>query len=46
MPIHQLLVKHKVLVPFHGLDHLYAHQELDDIVCLMVPFERPDQCCQ
>ena len=37
MPIHQLLVKHKVSVVFHGHDHFYAHQELDDVVYLMVP---------
>jgi predicted phosphodiesterase len=37
MPIHQLLVKHKVSVVFHGHDHFYARQEQDDIVYLMVP---------
>ena len=37
MPIHRLLVKHKVSVVFHGHDHFYAKQELDDVVYLMVP---------
>ncbi len=37
MPIHQLLVKHRVSVVFHGHDHFFAKQELDDIVYLMVP---------
>lgn len=37
MTIHQLLVKHKVSVVFHGHDHFFAKQELDDITYLMVP---------
>ncbi len=37
MPIHQLLVKHKVSVVFHGHDHFFARQELDDIIYLLVP---------
>jgi predicted phosphodiesterase len=37
MPIHQLLVKHKVSVVFHGHDHFFAKQELDDVIYLMVP---------
>ena len=37
MPIHQLLVKHKVSAVFHGHDHIFAKQDLDDVVCLMVP---------
>ncbi len=37
MPIHELLKKHQASVVFHGHDHFYAHQELDDIVYLMVP---------
>lgn len=31
MPIHQLLVKHKVAAVIHGHDHFFARQELDDI---------------
>ncbi|MFO0877927.1 MAG: metallophosphoesterase [Gemmataceae bacterium] len=37
LPIHQLLVQHKVSVVFHGHDHFYAHQELDDVKYVMVP---------
>lgn len=37
MPIHQLLVKHKVSVVFHGHDHFFAKQDLDTITYLMVP---------
>lgn len=37
MPIHQLLVKHKVSTVFHGHDHFYAHQELDGVKYVMVP---------
>ena len=37
MPIHQLLVKHKVAAVFHGHDHFFARQELDDIAYVMVP---------
>ncbi|MEZ6142818.1 MAG: metallophosphoesterase [Zavarzinella sp.] len=37
MPIHQLLVKYKVSAVFHGHDHFFARQELDDIPYLLVP---------
>jgi predicted phosphodiesterase len=37
MPIHQLLLKHRVNAVFHGHDHLYVHQELDGIVYQEVP---------
>ena len=37
MPVHRLLVKHKVSAVFHGHDHFYAHQELDDVKYFMVP---------
>jgi hypothetical protein len=37
MPIHQLLVKNNVTIFFHGHDHLYARQTLDDIVYQEVP---------
>lgn len=37
MPIHQLLVKHKVSAVFHGHDHLYVKQDLDGIVYQEVP---------
>ena len=36
-PIHQLLVRNKVSVVFHGHDHLYAKQDLDGIVYQEVP---------
>lgn len=36
-PIHQLLVKHKVSAVFHGHDHFYAKQELDNVQYVMVP---------
>lgn len=36
-PIHQMFVKHKASVVFHGHDHFYAKQDLDDVVYLMVP---------
>ena len=36
-PIHQLLVRNKVGVVFHGHDHLYAKQDLDGIVYQEVP---------
>jgi len=36
-PIHELLVKNKVSVVFHGHDHLYAKQDLDGIVYQAVP---------
>lgn len=47
MPIHQLLMQHKVSAVFHGHDHLFAKEELDGIVYQEVPqpghprFERP-----
>ncbi|MEK0446184.1 MAG: hypothetical protein RLZZ399_1505 [Verrucomicrobiota bacterium] len=37
MPIHDLLVKHRVQAVFHGHDHLYVHQELDGVVYQEVP---------
>lgn len=37
MPIHELLVKNKVNIVFHGHDHLYAKQDLDGIVYQEVP---------
>jgi hypothetical protein len=37
MPIHQLLVKHKISVLFQGHDHLYAREELDGLVYQTVP---------
>jgi len=37
MPIHQLLIEHKVSVVFHGHDHFYAQQDLDGIVYQLVP---------
>jgi uncharacterized protein (TIGR03437 family) len=37
MPIHQLLVRHKVSAVFHGHDHLYVKQDLDGIVYQEVP---------
>lgn len=37
LPIHALLVKHKVKAVFHGHDHLYAKQDLDGIVYQTVP---------
>jgi len=36
-PIHELLVKNKVNIVFHGHDHLYAKQDLDGIVYQEVP---------
>lgn len=36
-PIHQLCAKHKVSAVFHGHDHFYAHQDLDDVAYVMVP---------
>ena len=36
-PIHDLLVKNKCSVVFHGHDHLYAKQDLDGIVYQEVP---------
>lgn len=37
MPIHQLLVKHKVSAVFHGHDHFFAAQELDGVGYILVP---------
>ncbi|NCW44448.1 MAG: metallophosphoesterase [Gemmatimonadaceae bacterium] len=37
MPIHDLLVKHKVSAVFHGHDHLYVNQSRDGIRYLEVP---------
>lgn len=37
LPIHQLMVKHKVSVFFQGHDHLYCQQEKDGIIYQEVP---------
>jgi hypothetical protein len=37
LPIHDLLVKHRVTAVFHGHDHFYAHQERDGIAYQEVP---------
>lgn len=37
MPIHDLLVKHRVSIVFHGHDHLFIKQDLDGIVYQEVP---------
>lgn len=37
MPIHQLMVKHKVTIFFQGHDHLYAKQEKDGIIYQELP---------
>ena len=37
LPVHALLLKHKVTAVFHGHDHLYAKQSLDGIVYQLVP---------
>lgn len=37
LPIHPLLVKHGVDVVFHGHDHLYVKEELDDVIYQEVP---------
>ncbi len=37
MPIHQLPLKTKVAVVFHGHDHLYVKQDLDGLVYQEVP---------
>jgi hypothetical protein len=37
MPVHALLVRHRVSAVFHGHDHLYARQELDGLVYQAVP---------
>ena len=36
-PIHDLLVKHKVNIVFHGHDHLFAKQEKDGIIYQCIP---------
>ncbi len=36
-PIHQLFVDNKVNIFFQGHDHLYAHEELDNVVYQEVP---------
>lgn len=36
-PIHELLVKHRVSIVFHGHDHLYAQQERDGVIYQLVP---------
>ena len=37
LPIHQLMVKNKVNIFFHGHDHFYAKQEKDGIIYQLVP---------
>lgn len=37
LPIHQLMVKHKVSVSFQGHDHLYCQQERDGVVYKELP---------
>lgn len=37
LPVHDLLVKHRVAAVFHGHDHLYARQDRGGIVYLAVP---------
>ncbi|MBH9575681.1 metallophosphoesterase family protein [Inhella proteolytica] len=37
LPIHSLLVQHKVSAVFHGHDHLYVKQALDGVVYQAVP---------
>lgn len=37
LPIHQLLVKHRVTIFFQGHDHLFARQELDGVIYQSVP---------
>lgn len=37
MPVHELLVKHKVQTVFHGHDHLYVHSQRDGVVYQCVP---------
>jgi hypothetical protein len=37
LPVHALLVRHRVSAVFHGHDHLYAQQEKDGIVYQLVP---------
>jgi hypothetical protein len=37
MPIHALLVQHRVTAVFHGHDHLYARQSLNGVVYQATP---------
>jgi hypothetical protein len=37
LPIHQLMVKHKVSIFFQGHDHLYCQQEKDGVIYQEVP---------
>lgn len=37
MPIHDLCVKHRVNVVYHGHDHLYVKEELDGVIYQEVP---------
>ena len=37
MPIHQLLVKNRVSILFHGHDHFFAKEELDGVIYQLVP---------
>ena len=37
MPVHQLLVRHRVAAVFKAHDNFYARQELDGILYQMVP---------
>jgi hypothetical protein len=37
LPVHQLMVKHKVDIFFQGHDHLFAHQERDGLIYQEVP---------
>ena len=37
LPIHALLVKHRVNVVFHGHDHLYARQQRDGMIYQLTP---------
>lgn len=36
-PIHQLLVETGVTIVFHGHDHVFAREELDGVVYLLIP---------
>jgi predicted phosphodiesterase len=37
IPVHQVLVKNRVAVVFHGHDHMFAKEELDGVVYQLVP---------